>query len=148
PAAPSVVSVPQEVRPLPGCLNRVPVLNSNSPEVVQTEGILVSTLPPDGMATPGAHLNFPFNGNFEIFAHHIARADKSDAGRTLYLGVVLKNDGAKPVTIQVGPAASYLSQPDAPFVELAPVLDNNDGTVYAGPGDRVCDDSLREQRQI
>lgn len=63
----------QEVRALPGSLDEVPVFNSNSPEVVQQDGILLSTFPPEGMANPEAHLNYAFNGRFDIFAHHIAR---------------------------------------------------------------------------
>ncbi|MGB3189854.1 MAG: DUF3370 domain-containing protein, partial [Limnoraphis sp.] len=43
--------------------------------------------------------------------------------------------------------ASYLSQPDAPFIELPPVVDNSNGRVYAGPGGRVMSDVLRGKRQ-
>ena len=50
----------QEMRPLMGKLDDVPMFNSNSPEIVQTEGILLSAFPPEGMAHPKAHLNFPF----------------------------------------------------------------------------------------
>jgi len=39
---------PQSVRPLPGGLDRVPTFNSNSPELVRTGGILLSTFPPSG----------------------------------------------------------------------------------------------------
>jgi hypothetical protein len=42
---------PQQVRAIPGKLDDVPVFNSNSPELVQTEGILLSTFPPNGKAT-------------------------------------------------------------------------------------------------
>ena len=40
-----VIQQYQEVRPLPGKLNDVPVFNSNSPEVLNNEGILLSTFP-------------------------------------------------------------------------------------------------------
>lgn len=142
----SVVVVPQEVRALPGHLDDVPMLNSNSPEVVQTEGILVSTMPPAGTATPSAHLNYSFKGRFDLFAHHIARADGTDL-RTLYLGVILKNAQNRPVTVDVLSAASYLSQPDAPFIDMPPFLENADGSIYAGPGDRVASDILRGKIQ-
>ncbi|NEO28617.1 MAG: DUF3370 family protein, partial [Kamptonema sp. SIO4C4] len=48
-AAPSqdVIVRPQDIRPLPGQLNEVPVLNSNNPEVIYSDGILVSTFPPN-----------------------------------------------------------------------------------------------------
>lgn len=36
---------PQQVRPLPGQLDKIPVFNSNSPELILNEGILLSTFP-------------------------------------------------------------------------------------------------------
>ncbi|NES85543.1 MAG: DUF3370 family protein, partial [Moorea sp. SIO2B7] len=71
---PQEIVQPQEVRPLPGKLNNIPVFNSNSPEIVLNEGILLSTFPPTGKVTPSAHLNFPLQGQFDLFAHHIAKA--------------------------------------------------------------------------
>jgi hypothetical protein len=134
------------VRPLPGQLNRVPVFNSNSPELVQTEGILLSTFPPGGKQQPEAHLNFPFNGAFDLFAHHAFRAINPELS-SLYLGVIVYNPGDTPVKLNVLQAASYLSQPDAPFVEMPPMRENNGGTVYAGPGSRVMNEVLRGRRQ-
>ncbi|MFM8007967.1 MAG: DUF3370 family protein, partial [Dolichospermum sp.] len=52
----------QSVRPLPGQLDSVPVFNSNSPELVLKEGILLSTFPAAGKKVTSAHLNFPFRG--------------------------------------------------------------------------------------
>lgn len=138
---------PQEVRPLSGSLDTVPVFNSNSPELVQTPGILLSTFPSDGKPFPAAHLNFPLDGRFDLFAHHVAKAPSPDDLRTLYLGVLVHNPGRDPVTLDILQAASYLSQPDAPFVELPPVVENPQGSVYAGPGSRVMSDVLRGQRQ-
>jgi hypothetical protein len=135
------------MRILPGTLDSVPVFNSNSPELVETEGILLSTLPPQGKATPTAHLNFLFRGRFDIFAHHIARAKSPENLRTLYLGILLYNPGASSVTVDVLQAASYLSQPDAPFLDLPPYVENARGMVYAGPGSRVMSDLLRGKRQ-
>jgi hypothetical protein len=136
-----VVVIPQTVRALPGGLDDVPVLNSNSPEEVKEEGILVSTLPKEGTVCPEAHLDYKFNGRFDIFAHHISNAE--EFVRTLYLGVVLANPGDDPVKVDVLSAASYLSQPDSPFVELPAMVENTEGSIYAGPGDRVADDILR-----
>ncbi|HEY9831379.1 MAG TPA: DUF3370 domain-containing protein [Stenomitos sp.] len=147
--APQVEIVqPQPVRRLPGKLDTVPVFNSNSPEVVQTEGILLSTFPPNGKSTPTAHLNFPFKGRFDIFAHHIAKPPTPEDLRTLYLGVMVYNPGRRPVKVDILQAASYLSQPDAPFIELPSFVENPVGTVYAGPGSRVMNDILRGQRQV
>jgi len=147
PTPPLEIVQPQEVRALPGGLDHVPVFNSNSPELVLTEGILLSTFPPNGKSTPNAHLDFPFRGRFDIFAHHIAKAPTPEDLRTLYLGIILYNPGTMPVTVDILQAASYLSQPDAPFIELPSQLDNASGTVYAGPGSRVMNDILRGLRQ-
>jgi hypothetical protein len=138
---------PQQVRPIPGKLDDVPVFNSNNPEVVQTEGILLSTFAPDGRANPAAHLNFPFQGRFDVFAHHIAKPLTPEDLRTLYMGVILHNPTSQPVTVDILQAASYLSRPDAPFIELPSFLNNDSGTVYAGPGSRAMSDVLRGLRQ-
>lgn len=137
---------PQEVRSLPGQLDEIPVFNSNSPELVQQNGILLSTFPANGMADPSAHLGFPLQGRFDLFAHHIARGIDGDDVRTLFLGVIAYNPSNEPVTIDVLQAVSYLSQ-DAPFVELPSYVANPLGTVYAGPGSRTTNDVLRGQRQ-
>lgn len=144
---PQTVSQPQEIRALPGSLDSVLLFNSNSPEVVQTEGILLSTFPPKGKQVPTAHLNQPLQGRFNLFAHHIAKAQSPEDLRTLYLGILLNNPSQKPVTVFILQAASHLSQPDAPFAELPSYSDNLAGTVYAGPGDRVTNDLLRGLRQ-
>ncbi len=144
---PTEVVQQQVVRPLPGRLDTVPVFNSNSPEVVLKEGILLSTFPSTGKKFPGAHLNFSFQGRFDIFAHHIARAESPEDLKSLYLGIILHNPTSEPVTINVLQGASYLSQPDAPFIQLLPLTENNSGMVFAGPGDRVTGDILRGQRQ-
>jgi len=140
---PKIVVEPQEVRALPGQLDQVPVFNSNSPEVIQTEGILLSTFPAAGKAVPVAHLNLPLTGRFDLFAHHIARANTPGEGRTLYLGVMVYNPGYQPVTLDILQAVSYVTNPDAPFIDLPPLVDNPLGTVYSGPGSRVMHDILR-----
>jgi hypothetical protein len=137
----------QSVRALPGRLDVVPVFNSNSPELVLKEGILLSTFPAAGKKVTSAHLNFPLRGQFDIFAHHIAKADPPENLRSLYLGIILHNPGTQPLTINILQGASYLSQPDAPFKELASLIPNDLGTVFAGPGSRVMSDILRGQRQ-
>ena len=149
PATPPLEEVlqPQEVRPLPGKLDTVPTFNSNSPELVLKEGILLSTFPPDGKKVPTAHLNFPFQGRFDIFAHHVAKAEPPENLRSLYLGIILHNPGSEPVKINIWQAASYLSQPDAPFIQLPSFTQNLLGTIFAGPGDRVMSDVLRGRRQ-
>ena len=137
----------QEVRPLPGQLDDVLVFNSNSPEVVQKEGILLSTFPSANKRFPPAHLNIPLQGRFDLFAHHIAKATTPEDLKTLYLGAILHNSSTQPVTVDILQAASYLSQPDAPFIELPSYTENPTGSVYAGPGDRAMSDVLRGKRQ-
>lgn len=144
---PQIYVQPQQVRPLLGSLDDTPVFNSNSPELVQTPGILLSTFPPDGMTDPSAHLNWPLTGRFDIFAHHVAKAPTPDDLRSLYLGILIHNPGSQPVTLDILTAASYLSQPDAPFITLPSQVDNPNGSIYAGPGSRVMSDILRGRRQ-
>jgi hypothetical protein len=147
PPAAQEIFVAQEVRPLPGQLDQVPVFNSNSPEKVLQEGILLSTFPGTGKANPSAHLNYAFSGRFDVFAHHVAEAKPVTDLRTLYLGVILSNPSAKPVTVKILQGASYLSQPDAPFGSLAAQLEDPNGSIFAGPGSRATGDVLRDRRQ-
>lgn len=147
PPTPQEILQPQPVRPLPGQLDKIPVFHSNSPELVLNEGILLSTFPPTNKAHPSAHLNFPLQGRFDIFAHHVAKAPTPEDLRTLYLGILLHNPSDKPVTVEILQASSYLSQPDAPFIELPAQVEDPDGKVYAGPGSRVMGDILRDRHQ-
>ncbi|BAW95502.1 hypothetical protein NIES970_04090 [[Synechococcus] sp. NIES-970] len=146
--APEPVEIvrPQEVRVLPGQLDSTPVFNSNSPEKVLGEGILLSTFPPAGKTNPEAHLDFAFSGRFDLFAHHVAEGSPEDL-RDLHIGAIAYNPGDEPVTLYFHHGASYLSQPDAPFVTLEAQVPNPRGTVYAGPGSRVMDDLLRRRLQ-
>ena len=89
----------------------------------------------------------PCRDGLDVFAHHIAQAKTPNDLRTLYLGIVLHNPGRAPVTVDVLQAASYLSQPDAPFIDLPAAVDNLLGAVFAGPGSRATDDVLRGRRQ-
>lgn len=129
--APQEVLQTGEVRALPGKLDTVPVFNSNSPEWIKKEGILLSTFPNTGKTTPAAHLNYSFQGRFDLFAHHYTHTPKDL--QTLYIGVILHNPSSKPVTVNVLQAASYLMT-EAPFVTLPPYIENNEGKTYSGPG--------------
>ena len=151
--SPQEYTTNQIVRPLPGSLNDVPVFNSNSPELVETPGILLSTFPPAGMATPAAHLDFAFDGRFDVFAHHVYKALDYDEETpvlldSMYLGVLVHNPGTEPVTVRTLQAASYLSQPDAPFIQLPDFVPFSPlSPVYAGPGSRAMGDILQGRRQ-
>jgi hypothetical protein len=137
---------PQAVRPLPGQLDDVPVFNSNSPELIQKPGILLSTFPSQGMQVRDAHLNYPLEGRFDLFAHHIAKGINADDVRTLYLGVIVYNPAERPIKLEIHQGVTYLSQ-EAPFHDLPAYVANPMGTVFAGPGSRVMNDVLRGQRQ-
>ncbi|HAX89897.1 MAG TPA: hypothetical protein DCY91_27455 [Cyanobacteria bacterium UBA11370] len=147
PPEPKVIVQPQEVRVLPGQLDNVPMFNSNSPEVVQTEGILLSTFPGLGTAFPYAHLNLALVGRFDLFAHHIARASTPEEWRPMYLGVLVYNPGNQPVQLDILQAVSYVTNPDAPFIDLPTSVDNPFGQVYSGPGSRLTTDILRGVHQ-
>ncbi len=66
--------------------------------------------------------------------------------QTLYFGVILYNPGKKPITVDILQGASYLML-DAPFVTLAPSIENNDGKVFSGPGARAVADVLQRVGQ-
>ncbi len=133
------------IRPLTGKLNKIPVFNSNSPELVVREGILLSTFSPDNKNTPTAHLNYPLQGRFDIFAHHVAKAVDENDQRTLYLGIIVHNPTNQTVNVDILRGASYLSQPDAPFVKLPSIVEGSN--TYAGPGSRVMGEILKGRRQ-
>ena len=136
----------QEVRPLPGGLDNVPVFNSNSPELVETEGILLSTFPSRGKATPSAHLDYAFEGRFDIFDHHVVRARDDADTRTRYIGIVVHNPSRRPVTLSFREAASYLSQ-EAPWHGRNDVEFNLASNQFSGPGSRLMNEILRDRRQ-
>lgn len=138
---------PQDVRPLPGELDNTPVFNSNSPEMVRSEGILLSTFPPYGKWQPAAHLNYPLQGRFDVFAHHITQSNRAVSTPTIYLGLLAYNPNDRPVTVTFYQAASFLSTPDAPFRSLPAILENPIGYVFSGPGSRVTTQVLRGVRQ-
>lgn len=135
-----------EIRPLPGQLNDIPVFNSNSPELIQEEGILLSTFSPNTMASPDAHLDFSFDGEFGLFAHHIARGTTADDQRTLFVGVVVYNPSPDPITLEIQQGVSYLSQ-EAPFRTLPELVANPHGSIFAGPGSRTVTDILQGRHQ-
>jgi Protein of unknown function (DUF3370) len=139
---------PQDVRPLPGELDTVPVFNSNSPEAVQQPGILLSTFPRQGKLHPDAHLGYTFQGRFDVFAHHIAKTEKPDTTPTLYNGILIYNpSSSRNITLNVLKAASYLGTPDAPYINLPSLLENPFGRFFSGPGGRLTDALLRSNRQ-
>jgi hypothetical protein len=133
---------PGQVRPLPGQLDRVLMVNDNNPEVVKGPGILLSSFDGKGRAVPEAHLNVPLEGNFELFSHHVFAGSGPKANSTLWLGVVLGNRSERPVTVRIPSGATWLSQPDAPFLPLPAQMEHDGTSVYSGPGSRAAGDLL------
>lgn len=145
-ASGEVITIPQQVRPLPGGLDNVPVFNSNSPEIIESDGILLSTFPGRGKSDPGAHLNYTFNGRFDIFSHHVARGQDDRDTRTVYEAIMVHNPGNRAVTLSVRDGASYISQ-ESPWNEIASGTSNLYSNNFSGPGSRVMNDVLRDRRQ-
>lgn len=139
------IEIPQAIRPLPGNLDETPVFNSNSPEVVAQEGILLSTFPAADKANRNAHLDYPLEGRFDIFTHHISRPQ--GAKKTLYQGLLVSNPTKSWVTMTVINGLSYLNSKDAPFRDLLPLVEDPNGSVYSGPGSRLVGDLLRGKKQ-
>lgn len=133
------------VSPLKGVLDRLPMLNSNCPEVVNGEGLLVSTFHQVGQDIPENHLNYKFKGDFAIFAHHINKQSEVDAKKTLYVSWIAYNPLKKPVKLTIFEQASYLSQPDAPFVDRPKLAEDDANKLYSGPGDRLTSDFVHSQ---
>jgi Protein of unknown function (DUF3370) len=145
PEPPQYIIQKHPVRSLPGKLDKIPVFNSNSPEVVKNPGVLLSTFAPQGKSNGSSHLNYTFNGRFDIFTHHIARpeVDPVIAKRQMNLGIVAHNPSNKPVKLDIIQSLSYTSKDDAPFQILPAYADNANGDVYSGPGSRLATDILR-----
>ena len=140
------ITIPQEVRSLPGGLDNVPVFNSNSPEIIESDGILLSTFPSRGKSDSSAHLNHAFNGRFDIFSHHVARGQDDTDTRTIYEAILVHNPGSSPVTLSIRDGASYISQ-ESPWNEIASGTSNLYSNNFSGPGSRVMNDVLRDRRQ-
>ena len=141
-----VITIPQQVRSLPGQLDDVPVFNSNSPEIIESDGILLSTFPKRGKAHPRAHLDYAFNGRFDVFSHHVARGQDDRDTRTVYEAIIVHNPGGRPVTLSVRDGASHISQ-ESPWNEIASGSSNLYSNNFSGPGSRVMNDVLRDRRQ-
>ncbi|HEY9857028.1 MAG TPA: DUF3370 domain-containing protein [Stenomitos sp.] len=152
PATPSPVpqvpvEIPVRIEPLPGQLDATPVFNSNNPEIVQEPGILLSTITPTSTDDAAVFLDHAFEGNFSVFTHHIAK-DTVPGEKLLYLGFLATNRTDHPVALDLLAGASYLSQPDAPFQSLEPLIIDPEGVVFAGPGDRIATDLLHGRSPI
>ncbi len=157
-AAPTTVLRPQQVRPLPGGLDRVLVVNDNNPELITQPGILLSTfagtakLESGRLAFPEAHLDVPLQGRFDLFSHHVYAGRPETIESVVWLGVVAAPRGDTPVRLRLIAGSTALSQatdpsqPSAPFLPLPPLLSHDGTSVFAGPGSRVAAELLQNVR--
>lgn len=167
PVASASVKQPFKIKPLSGSLDMAPLFNSNSPEIVLNPGILLSTMSPTdsrdskaNMDFTDAHLNYKFKRDFGVFLHHISKQDEplQTDQRVLKLSLIAHNPGHKAIKLKTLARATFLSQPDAPFVVLPPLVSVMDAvnitpdspvvgpvSPYAGPGDRVTWEFLSEK---
>ncbi len=157
-APPTPLLRPQQVRPLPGGLDRVPMINDNNPELITAPGILLSTF--DGRSSlegkpfgvPQAHLDQPLQGRFELFSHHVYAGRPETIDSVLWLAVVAAPRGPQPVRLRLVSGSTALSQATAPgqaaapFLPLPPLLPHDGVSVYAGPGSRVAAELLQNVR--
>ncbi|MBS1990857.1 MAG: DUF3370 domain-containing protein [Cyanobacteria bacterium SZAS LIN-3] len=145
---PETYAIDYDIRPLKGKLDKIPVLNSNSPEIVPGEGILLSTLDPFETGHPEAHLKYAVKGPFSIFFHHINKQEDKSARQVLTVSMLVFNPGFSKAILTFNSLASYVSQPDAPVYTIPPLVEDDQGKVYAGQGDRVVSDYVRGKADL
>lgn len=139
---------PQEVRPLDGGLDAVPLLNDNNPELIRSPGVLLSTFPASGRRHPEAHLDRGVSGRFDLFSHHVVKGLPDRPQATLWLGVLAGSRQAAPVTLRLLSGSTALSQsgdpgqPSAPFLPLPSLMPQQDAMIFSGPGSRVAAELL------
>ena len=145
PGAAEVIERQQSVRPLPGALDSVLMVNDNNPELIDDDGILISTFPGGEEASVPVVLN----GRFDLFSHHVYAGDaEGNPSSTLWLAVLAAPLGNAPVTLQLISGSTSLSQAtesgqtQAPFLPLPSLMPETTDVVAAGPGSRVAGDLL------
>ena len=133
----------QQLRPLPGQLDELLLLNDNNPELITGEGILVSTFPTH------QGLNVALNGRFDLFSHHVYAGKPEELASTLWLAVLAQPVGTDPVRLDVLGGSTSLSQGTkpgqtaAPFLPLPSLMAETTTPIASGPGSRVAGDLLR-----
>ena len=136
----------QQLRPLPGQLDEVLLLNDNNPELITGEGVLLSTFP----ANQG--LNVALDGRFDLFSHHVYAGKPEELASTLWLAVLAQPLGTDPVTLDVISGSTSLSQGTkpgqtaAPFLPLPSLMAETTTPIASGPGSRVAGDLLRGEQ--
>ena len=138
----------QQIRPLPGALDTVLMVNDNNPELIRDEGILLSTFPEGGSDA----LTVPLNGRFDLFSHHVYAGNDDSLDSTLWLAVMVAPLNGDSVTLELLEGSTSLSQATrpgqtaAPFLPLPSFMRETTEIVAAGPGSRVAGDLLAKRR--
>ncbi len=138
----------QDIRPLPGALDTVLMVNDNNPELIRDEGILLSTFPEGGSDA----VTVPLNGRFDLFSHHVYAGNDDSLDSTLWLAVMVSPLNGDPVTLELLEGSTSLSQATrpsqtaAPFLPLPALMRETTEIVAAGPGSRVAGDLLAKRR--
>ena len=136
----------QQLRPLPGQLDGVLLLNDNNPELITDEGVLLSTFP----ANQG--LDVALEGRFDLFSHHVYAGKPEELASTLWLAVLAQPLGTEPVTLDVISGSTSLSQGTkpgqtaAPFLPLPSLMAESTTPIASGPGSWVAGDLLRGEQ--
>ena len=147
----------QQIRPLPGKLDKVLMVNDNNPELITSEGILISTFPTKSTKSSSAktdksNLAVSLNGRFDLFSHHVYAGHSDQLESTLWLAVLAQPLGNKPVQLTLLAGSTSLSQATeagqtaAPFLPLPTLIAETTIPIAAGPGSRVAGDLLRGTR--
>lgn len=146
--AEELINRPQQVRPLPGQLDNVLMVNDNNPELIKDEGILLSTFP----NSVEVGLNVPLSGRFDLFSHHVYAGNEDSLDSTLWIAVLAAplGDGSEDLHLLSGSTAlSQATKPGqtaAPFLPLPPLMRESTDVIAAGPGSRVAGDLLSGRR--
>ena len=142
----------QTVAPLPGGLDRVPMINDNNPELIKQPGILFSSFADVGRGVPSAHLDQSLSGRFDLFSHHVYAGTPERLDSTLWFAMLAAPRGERPVRLTLLEGSTALSQsldssqPSAPFLPLPSLLPQGATAVFSGPGSRVATELLRHER--
>lgn len=150
------IPIQSPIRRLEGQFNTTPVLHSNQPEIVQSEGILIDTGPGFARVT-GSDLNrvppnfqtianptYAFNGPFGLHLHHLYRpSDTTKFGGTrdrglLYLGVIATNFSDQPVRLGFREGSLNTSFESPFFTQTLGVFPNARLNYKSGPGDAAA----------
>ena len=149
PVTAEVITREQNVRPLPGGLDAVLMVNDNNPELIKDDGILLSTFPDAGPSS----IPIPLVGRFDLFSHHVYAGDEEASPEsTLWLAVLVEPLDDQPVTLRLLEGSTSLSQAtekgqtQAPFLPLPKLMRESTAAVAAGPGSRVAGDLLAGRR--